>query len=48
LEGKNILDNNSGGPVFLLLKVNNSNPPKYSRNWNASEEKNKFKKNLIN
>ena len=48
LEGKYIIDNKSCGPVFLLLKVNNSNPPKYSRNWNASEEKNKFKKNLIN
>jgi len=47
LEGKKILDNFSG-PAFILLKVSKSNPPKYSRNWNASEEKFKFRKNLIN
>ena len=47
LEGKKILDNFSG-PAFILLKVSESNPPKYSRNWNASEEKFKFRKNLIN
>ena len=47
LEGKKILDNFSG-PAFILLKVNKSSPPKYSRNWNASEEKLKFRKNLIN
>ena len=48
LEGKKVLDDNCGGPVFILLKVSKSNPPKYSRNWNASEEKSKFRKNLIN
>ena len=47
LEGKKILDNFSG-PAFILLKVSESSPPKYSRNWNASEEKLKFRKNLIN
>ena len=47
-EGKKVLDNNCNGPVFILLKVSKSNPPKYSRNWNASEEKLKFRKNLIN
>ena len=47
LEGKKILDNFSG-PAFILLKVSKSNPPKYSRNWNASEEKSKFRKNLVN
>ena len=47
LEGKKVLDDNCGGPVFILLKVSKSNPPKYSRNWNASEEKSKFRKNLI-
>ena len=44
---KKILDDNSSGPVFILLKVSKSNPPKYSRNWHASEEKLKFRKNLI-
>ena len=48
LEGKKVLDNNFSGPSFILLKVSKSNPPKYSRNWNASEEKFKFRKNLIN
>ena len=48
LEGKKALDDNCSGPVFILLKVSKSNPPKYSRNWNASEEKFKFRKNLIN
>ena len=48
LGGKKILDDNCSGPVFILLKVSKSNPPKYSRNWNASEEKLKFRKNLIN
>ena len=47
LEGKKILDNFSG-PAFILLKVSQSSPPKYSRNWNASEEKLKFRKNLVN
>ena len=48
LEGKKVLDDNCGGPVFILLKVSKSNPPRYSRNWNASEEKSKFRKNLVN
>ena len=48
LEGKKVLHDNCSGPVFILLKVSKSNPPKYSRNWNASEEKFKFRKNLIN
>ena len=47
LGGKKILDDNCSGPVFILLKVCKSNPPKYSRNLNASEEKFKFRKNLI-
>jgi len=48
LEGKKFLKNKFSGPAFILLKVSKSNPPKYSRNWNASEEKSKFRKNLIN
>ena len=48
LEGKKFLNNKFSGPAFILLKVCKSNPPKYSRNWNASEEKSKFRKNLIN
>ena len=47
LEGKFFFDNNFSGPAFILLKVSKSNPPKYSRNWHASEEKLKFRKNLI-
>ena len=47
LEGKKILQNFIG-PAFIVLKVSKSNPPKYSRNWNASEEKSKFRKNLVN
>ena len=47
LEGKKFLNNKFSGPAFILLKVSKSNPPKYSRNWNASEEKSKFRKNLI-
>ena len=48
LEGKKALNDNCNGPVFILLKVSKSYPPKYSRNWNASEEKLKFRKNLVN
>ena len=48
LEGKKVLYDYCSGPVFILLKVSKSNPPKYSRNWNASEEKSKFRKNLVN
>ena len=48
LEGKKSLNNKFSGPAFILLKVSKSNPPKYSRNWNASQEKSKFRKNLIN
>ena len=48
LEGKQFLNNKFSGPAFILLKVSKSNPPKYSRNWNASQEKSKFRKNLIN
>ena len=48
LEGKKFLNNKFSGLAFILLKVSKSNPPKYSRNWNASEEKSKFRKNLIN
>ena len=47
LEGKIFLNNKFSGPAFILLKVSKSNPPKYSRNWNASDEKSKFRKNLI-
>ena len=47
-ETKNFLDKKFNGPVFILLKVDKSDPPKYSRNWNASEEKFKFRKYLLN
>jgi len=39
LEGRELLLSNTKCPLFILLKVNQSNPPQYSRNWNASQEK---------
>jgi len=47
LEGRELLLSNKKCPLFILLKVNQSNPPQYSRNWNASQEKDKFRKNLL-
>jgi thiamine pyrophosphate-dependent acetolactate synthase large subunit-like protein len=47
LEGRELLLSNTKCPLFILLKVNQSNPPQYSRNWNASQEKDKFRKNLL-
>lgn len=47
LEGRELLLSNTKCPLFILLKVNQSNPPQYSRNWNASQEKYKFRKNLL-
>ena len=41
------IDSNIDGPLFILLKVDKSKPPQYSRNWNASEEKLKFRRNLL-
>jgi len=46
-KGSLLIDNNLDGPIFILLKVNEEKPPQYSRNWNASEEKVKFRKNLF-
>jgi len=46
-KGSLLIDNNLNGPIFILLKVNEEKPPQYSRNWNASEEKVKFRKNLL-
>ena len=48
LGGKKFLNNKFSGPAFILLKDSKSKPPKYSRKWNASEEKSKFRKNIIN
>ena len=45
--GSLILDNEKEGPILMIIKVNDSKPPEYSRNWNASEEKVKFRKNLL-
>ena len=47
LEGRELLLSNTKCPLFILLKVNKSNPPQYLRNWNASQEKDKFRKNLL-
>ena len=46
-KGSRLIDSNLDGPLFILLKVNKSKPPQYSRNWNAYEEKIKFRKNLL-
>jgi thiamine pyrophosphate-dependent acetolactate synthase large subunit-like protein len=45
--GSLIIDSKKEGPIIIILKVNDSKPPQYSRNWNASEEKVKFRRNLI-
>ena len=47
LQGATLVNNNFNGPTFILLKVNQSSPPKYSRNWNASQAKIKFRQNLL-
>ena len=47
-KGSLLIDNHLDGPIFILLKVNEAKPPQYSRNWNASEEKVKFRKKLLN
>ena len=45
--GSLILDKEKEGPILMIIKVSDSKPPEYSRNWNASEEKVKFRKNLL-
>ena len=47
LKGSTIIDNDLEGPIFILLKVNETKPPQYSRNWNASQAKIKFRQNLL-
>ena len=47
LEAQKFFTKTITGPIFVLLKVNLSNPPQYSRNWNASQEKDKFRNNLL-
>ena len=42
-----LIDSKKNGPLFILLKVDKSKPPQYSRNWNACEEKIKFRNNLV-
>ena len=37
----------SNGPAFVLLRVDGSPPPKYGRNWQATEAKVKFRKALL-
>ena len=46
-KGSSLIDSDIDGPLFILLKVDKSKPPQYSRNWNASEEKLKFRRNLL-
>ena len=47
LKGSTIIDNDLEGPIFILLKVNETKPPQYSRNLNASQAKIKFRQNLL-
>ena len=47
LHGARLVNNNFNGPTFILLRVNQSKPPQYSRNWNASQAKIKFRQNLL-
>jgi len=37
----------TNGPAFVLLRVDQSPPPKYARNWQASEMKLAFRKALL-
>jgi thiamine pyrophosphate-dependent acetolactate synthase large subunit-like protein len=46
-KGSCLIDSKTNGPLFILLKVDKSKPPQYSRNWNACEEKIKFRNNLV-
>ena len=47
LQGVTLVNNNFNGPTFILLKVDQTSPPQYSRNWNASQAKLKFRQNLL-
>ena len=47
LQGVTLVNNNINGPTFILLKVDKTSPPQYSRNWNASQAKIKFRQNLL-
>ena len=47
LQGATLVNNNFNGPTFILLKVDQTSPPQYSRNWNASQAKLKFRQNLL-
>ena len=47
LQGAILVNNNFNGPTFILLKVDQTSPPQYSRNWNASQAKLKFRQNLL-
>ena len=47
LKGSTIIDNELEGPIFILLKVNETKPPQYPRNLNASQAKIKFRQNLL-
>ena len=47
LEGRALLTNKSIRPTSILLRVNQSSPPEHSRNWNASQEKDKFRNHLL-
>ncbi|MEL0106363.1 MAG: thiamine pyrophosphate-dependent enzyme [Rhodospirillales bacterium] len=38
---------NTNGPVFVLLRVNEDEPPKSKRNWDAADRKNVFRAALL-
>ena len=47
LQGATLVNNNFNGPTFILLKVDQTSPPQYLRNWNASQAKLKFRQTLL-
>ena len=47
LKGTTLVNDDFNGPTFILLKVNQSRPPQYTRNWNASQAKIKFRQNIL-
>ena len=47
LKGTTLVNDDFNGPTFILLKVNKSRPPQYSRNWNAFQAKIEFRQNLL-
>ena len=47
LKGTTLVNKDFKGHTFILLKVDQSRPPQYSRNLNASQAKIKFRQNIL-